>query len=86
MPKIFIRIRNPEQIKRLTEHLKENIEIITGFIIPKFNLSNAKVYINEIIRVNELANKKLYMMTIYENSTIIDLRYRIDILYSLKEL
>ena len=86
MPKIFIRVRNPEQIKRLTEHLKENIEIITGFIIPKFNLGNAKDYINEIIRANELANKKLYMMPIYENSTIIDLRYRTDILYSLKEL
>ena len=86
LPKIFIRVRNPEQIKRLTEHLKENIEIITGFIIPKFNLGNAKDYINEIIRANELANKKLYMMPIYENSTIIDLRYRTDILYSLKEL
>ena len=86
LPKIFIRVRNPEQIKRLTEHLKENIEIITGFIIPKFNLNNAKDYINEIIKANELANKKLYMMPIYENSTIIDLRYRIDILYSLKEL
>lgn len=86
LPKIFIRVRNPEQIKRLTEHLKENIEIITGFIIPKFNLGNAKDYINEIIRANELANKKLYMMPIYENSTIIDLRYRTDILYSLKDL
>lgn len=86
LPKIFIRIRDPKQIVSLVKRLKENIEIVSGFIVPKFNLENAKEYINEIILANELSKKKLYMMPIYENSAIIDMRYRVDILYSLKDL
>lgn len=85
LPKIFIRVRNPEQIRRLMDSLGQTIEIVTGFIIPKFNPDNAKLYINEIIRANELAAKPIYMMPIYENSSIIDLRNRYDILYALKD-
>lgn len=85
LPKIFIRVRNSEQIERLTKAFKEGIEIITGFIIPKFNSDNATEYINQLIKVNELVSKKIYMMPIYENSSIIDLRNRTDILYSLKD-
>ncbi len=86
LPKIFVRVRNPEQIERLTKSFKESIGIITGFIIPKFNSDNAAEYINQIIKANELVSKKIYMMPIYENSSIIDLRNRTDILYSLKDL
>lgn len=85
LPKIFIRVRNPEQIKRLTKAFGESIEIITGYILPKFSCENATPYIQEIIKVNESLSKKLYMMPIYENSTIIDLRHRTELLYQLKE-
>lgn len=85
IPKIFIRVRNPEQIPRLTKDLNSCIKIISGFIIPKFSPENAKNYINAIIYANELSKKALYMMPIYENSSIINLRNRIEILYSLKD-
>ena len=85
LPKIFVRVRNSEQIHRLTNSFGKSIEIVTGFIIPKFNSGNAKDYINEIIHSNELVSKPIYMMPIYENSSIINLRNRIDILYSLKD-
>ena len=38
LPKIFIRVRNPEQITYLFNSLKEEREIISGFIFPKFSL------------------------------------------------
>lgn len=85
LPKIFIRVRNSGQIERLTKAFKESLEIITGFIIPKFNSDNANEYINQIVKVNELVSKKIYVMPIYENSSIIDLRNRTEILYSLKD-
>lgn len=86
LPKIFIRVRNSEQIYRLTKSFGNSIDIVTGFIIPKFSLDNAQNYINEIIRVNESVSKPLFMMPIYENSSLIDLRNRIEILYTLKNL
>lgn len=85
LPKIFIRVRNSEQITRLTSTLGSNIEIITGFIVPKFSTSNASEYIHAIIQANELSAKDIYMMPIYENASIIDLKERLDILYSLKD-
>ena len=85
LPKLFIRIRHPEQISRLSKAFGESLDIITGFIVPKFSLDNAKCYINEIIKINEIYNKKLYVMPIYENSSIINMSNRIDTLYTLKD-
>ncbi len=85
LPKIFIRVRNPEQIIRLFYSLGSSAEIITGFIIPKFSVENADQYIQSILKVNEVSSKKIYLMPIYENSSIIDLRTRFHQLYALKE-
>ena len=41
LPKIFIRVRNPGQIKDLARRLGDSHEIITGYILPKFSLSCA---------------------------------------------
>ena len=73
LPKIFIRVRNAGQIERLTKAFGESIKVITGYIIPKFTADNASSYIEEMIRANEQASRKLYMMPIYESSSIIDL-------------
>lgn len=86
LPKIFIRVRNGEQITGLTMALKEAADIVAGFIIPKFSPANACDYIHKIIEANEASHKKLYMMPIYESADIIDLRTRYDVLYSLKDM
>ncbi len=85
LPKIFIRVRAAEQIAKLVKRLGVSSELVTGFIIPKFSMENADEFINEIIRVNESGQNSFYMMPIYESASIIDLRKRYDILYSLKE-
>lgn len=85
LPKIFIRVRNAGQIVRLTKAFSQSIEIVAGFIIPKFAVSNAGEYIQGLIKANEIAGKKLFMMPIYENSSIVDLRHRTEILYELKD-
>ncbi len=85
LPKMFIRIRDPEQITRLTEMLGSSAEIVTGFIIPKFSTLNAKAYINTIAEINEKSPRTIYFMPIYESAELIDLRKRADVLYSLKD-
>lgn len=85
LPKIFVRVRYPEQIVRLTKAFGSAVDIITGFILPKFSADNSTPYIQEIIKANELCRKKLFMMPIYESSSMIDLRNRIELLYQLKE-
>lgn len=85
LPKIFIRVRSPRQITKLTKALGQSAAIITGYIIPKFSTENANTYIQAIIEANELSPHKFYMMPIYESSSIVNIRERTDILYSLKD-
>lgn len=85
LPKIFIRVRCPEQIPALFEGLGAAKELITGFILPKFALDNADSYINAIVKLNETAARTVYMMPIFESPSIINLQDRNHILYSLKE-
>lgn len=85
LPKIFVRVRNARQIGRLCKAFGDCIRLVTGFILPKFSLENADAYIQEILCANELASQPLYAMPIFESPSIIDLRYRTEILYTLKE-
>ena len=85
LPDIFIRVRNAAQIYRLHDRFGEVRQLLSGYIVPKFSLENADSYINAIMKLNEISSKPVYMMPIYESASIIDLRTRYDILYTLKE-
>lgn len=85
LPKIFIRIRNAEQMTSLFAKLGTLSELICGFILPKFSMENADSYLASFCDINSTGNKAYYIMPIYESDTLIDLRYRNDVLYGLKE-
>ncbi len=84
IPKIFIRVRNPEQIPRLTERMADTVKILTGYIAPKFSLENADSYISAVESVTKKYKHKIYLMPIFENPDIINLQNRYKILYGLK--
>ncbi len=85
LPKIFIRVRSPRQIPQLTRRLEEASALLTGFILPKFSLENADLYIETMQQVNASFPHQLYMMPIFESPSIIHLMDRYHILYALKE-
>lgn len=85
LPKIFIRVRVPEQIPSLLHRLEEARTLVTGFILPKFNPATADSYIDEIVAANKLYNQTIYMMPILESPLMVHLQHRASILYSIKE-
>lgn len=85
MPKIFVRVRNARQIKRLHKAFGAGAKLVKGYILPKFSLENAAEYIQEIVNVNEASNEPVYTMPIFESPSIINLQNRYEILYTLKE-
>lgn len=85
IPKIFIRVRNPEQIPSLLERCGESAVLITGFIIPKFSPENAGRYIDAILEANRTYKRIIYMMPILESPAIASLRSRTETLCLLKE-
>ncbi len=85
LPKIFIRVRNPEQIRRLSRRLGDSNELITGYIIPKFSPADADSFLDQIAELNGRPGAVKYAMPIYESPAIVNLSTRYDILYGLKE-
>lgn len=85
LPKIFIRVRRPQQILHMIALLGDSRHLICGFILPKFAPETADAYIQAVITASEQSGQSFYLMPIYESSCIIDLRTRFDILYGLKE-
>lgn len=86
LPKLFIRVKAPEQIKKLYYLLGDSVNILTGFIFPKYSLQNAEEYHYNFMEINALSNHPLYMMPILESGDIINLKDRYSTLYAIKEL
>ena len=86
LPKLFIRVREPNQIIELSKALGNSIELISGFIVPKFSLEVFEWYKKALLKAMEITKKKLYLMPIYESKFLIDPRKRLENLFSLKEV
>lgn len=84
LPKIFIRVREAEQIDRLISELGEAAQIVYGFNLPKFNLEKADGYLEAIDAVSVL-KPDIKFMPIIESDDMIDIRKRADFLYAIKD-
>lgn len=85
LPNIFVRVREPEQIMRVYEQIRDYEAVFTGFIFPKYTLHNAGAYNGGVRAVNAISGKKIYMMPILESRDIVDFRTRPQILGGIKD-
>ncbi len=84
LPKIFIRVRNPEQLLRIHAELGESSELITGYIFPKYSVDNMEMYNEYIRRINSGSDRKVYMMPTLESRDIVDYTTRYESLVAVK--
>lgn len=85
LPKIFIRVREPEQMSRIFTQVREFQTILSGFIFPKYTVTNAHAYNEEFLKINDSSMKKLYMMPILESKDIVDFSSRSEVLGEIKD-
>lgn len=86
-PLIFVRIRTPEHLLYIYKKFNDVQNIITGYILPKFDLSNAEDYAYIIKDINSNSTKKItYFMPILESRMIADVCTRVGTLQKLKEI
>lgn len=85
MPKLFLRVRNAQQMQRLIKRADYAASLIYGFIAPKFSINNADNYIHVLTMLNEFSHHPIRFMPIFEDASLIHLQKRYDILYILKE-
>lgn len=85
LPKIFIRVREPEQMGRVFAQVREYQTVLSGFIFPKYTVTNAHLYNEELLKINDSSMKKLYMMPILESKDIVDFSSRSEVLGEIKD-
>lgn len=82
IPLIFIRVRESKHITDAYKMLKDDIQYITGFNIPKFDKTTCDNYINAFIEVRDAVKDKLntdlYIMPIIENKNTMYRQLRMD--------
>ncbi len=85
LPKLFVRVRSPEQLERVFDSLADCQDVLTGFVFPKYTLSNAEQYNAGMERLNGKAKHTLYMMPILESEDILDPRTRHEVLSGIRD-
>lgn len=85
-PMLFVRVRSPEHLRSFHRKLDNQSELITGYILPKFDLTNAAAYVGGIEEFNRSGNSPLYMMPILESRSIADIKGRENTLDSIKTI
>ena len=86
LPLIFVRIRTPKHMKHIHEILGDIEEIVTGYILPKFDLTNGVKYIDIIRDFNRYRNTPIYIMPILESRTVADIGNRVKVMEEIKLL
>lgn len=86
LPLIFIRVRNPEHMSRIHDMLGDYKDIITGYVLPKFDLSNGIQYIEQTRKFNASQNNPIYIMPILESKTVVEIGNRVKTLEEIKLL
>lgn len=86
LPLIFIRVRSPEHLQSVNEELYDFTSILTGYILPKFDLNNAEKYAAIIYEVNRNRKQPLYIMPILETEMIADISSRNETLIKIKKV
>ena len=84
LPLLFVRVRTPKHMAKIHEYLGSLENILTGYVLPKFDLSNADEYISLISEFNELREKRLYIMPILESKAVADIQKRVPIMEEIK--
>lgn len=86
LPLIFIRVRSPEHLQSIHEKLSNFTGMITGYILPKFDLKNAENYAAIIYEINRNRKYPIYIMPILETEMIADISSRNETLIKIKRV
>lgn len=89
LPLIFIRVRTPEQMKRIMDLIETSIELVTGFTLPKFSAEDGFEYFETIDSYNKQKPSNfptLYAMPILETAEVIFNETRHSTLCRIKEM
>ena len=87
LPLLFVRVRNPEHFRHVHNFLGPETDVLTGYIFPKFDLTNADHYLGTLKIINlDRPDVHLYGMPIIESRMMARLDMRREALHRLRKI
>ncbi len=86
LPLIFVRIRSPQHFEKVHKMLGGLSDLLCGYILPKFDLSNAERYLDLLCSFNSGRDKELSFMPILESGMVASIIHRRENLMQIKAL
>lgn len=84
LPLLFVRVRSVDHLTKIHTLLGKAESILTGYVLPKFDLTNCEAYCQLIRKYNLGRKDRLYTMPILESKTVADIGNRVGVLWEIK--
>jgi citrate lyase beta subunit len=70
-PLLFVRVRDPEQVTDLCRRLGPAVEVLSGFVLPKFNGTCGPAFLAAMDAAQAESGTPLYAMPVLEHSDVV---------------
>ncbi|MEV7183302.1 HpcH/HpaI aldolase/citrate lyase family protein [Kitasatospora sp. NPDC093102] len=85
-PLLFIRVRAAAQLLDLAERLGPAVELLSGFVLPKFTPANGGEYLAALAAAEAATGRRLFAMPVLESPELAHLETRREQLFGIAEL
>ncbi|MEU1468023.1 HpcH/HpaI aldolase/citrate lyase family protein [Streptomyces sp. NPDC005761] len=76
LPLLFIRVREPRQITDLVHRLGESVQLLSGFVLPKFTQERGVPFMEALTKAESAAGRRLFAMPVLESPELLHLETR----------
>lgn len=76
LPLLFIRVREPRQITDLVRRLGESVQLLSGFVLPKFTQERGVPFMEALTKAESAAGRRLFAMPVLESPELLHLETR----------
>lgn len=76
LPMLFIRVRTPAQIRSLTARLGPSVELLAGYVLPKFTAASGQEFLEALTDAEHSCGRRLLAMPVLESPELMHLETR----------
>jgi citrate lyase beta subunit len=83
LPLLFVRVRTPEQITDLVARFGETVDLLSGFVLPKFTEETGVPFLEALSVAEAACGRRLFAMPVLESPQLLHLESRFETLYGI---
>lgn len=83
LPLLFVRVRTPGQITDLVRRLGEHVQLLSGFVLPKFTEETGVPFLEALAAAEAACGRRLFAMPVLESPQLLHLETRTETLYGI---